>query len=549
MSSNNIKSVFYTILRGLQNELRKIVAFFLTGFLITIFALRSFGWNFFENMMRTNMSEEISSQVSIITQTPFEVFLLQIKIGFFMGIIFTVPILLYIINKNFIPDSKLDTSKVPKYILGAVVLFSFIMISSGLLYSYNVFFPTIFNFLASLTISAGISPTYSISSWTVFIFILSVSFSVAAQIPIVIPILVGYDVVSYQAIRNKWRHWIVFTAIFGAVLSPPEPISQILWALPLIILYVISLGISKIVLKIKSVRGLDSTNKDLDGEINDNNRKSVKREDSEDTDNTEYMLSDINIPELNEDTVGKYKKYLDIAIKGIRSNLFIILGIFMLSTFGSFYLLFGYLTEFSIEVLSSEINSQEMLNIVELHPVEFLLFQVKISFIIGILVTTISAVVLIWPHFVKNKLSDIPRSRLVGYILVISGIFISTMSVTFLYIIPEIINILILDVERINGIVSFRISSLFWSIVYISAIFGFILSLYFSVIFSFYEDVLDYEIIYSKWRHILFGIVLASILVTPSGILKALSISLPIIISFLLALTTVMTLRYKDNIL
>lgn len=535
MDLENIKSQSFSYLGGLQSHLRKITISFIFGFLLTIVSLRSFGWEYFEYMMRSNMPEKISSDVIIIAQTPFEVFLLQMKIGLFMGVIFIIPIFVYEIIDIIEEKNHIDASDIPTYVILGVMLFSFSMVCAGLVYSYNIFFPTIFDFLATLTINAGISPTYAISNWTVFIFILSVSFAVAAQVPVIIPVLVAYDIVSYEKIRNGWRHWVVFTAIFGAFLSPPEPISQILWALPLILLYVISLGISRIILVFKSDKNKD--------QINQEEKESSKKQISDDENESEFWLSELNIPNLNEETIGKYKQYFDVILYAIRSNIFILLGIFVVSSFGSFYLLFGYATESAIQILNSEVQLQESLNIVELHPVEFLLFQVKVAFIIGILSTVISSLLLVWPHILKQKLSNIPRTKLTGYVVTVICIFLLSSTLTFMYVIPEIINILIYDVDRINGVVAYRISNFFWSIVYLSGGVGFMFSIYTSIVIGFYEDLLDYSVVYSKWRHILFGIIFTSIMITPSGIIKALAISVPISISFLISLYSITKYR------
>ena len=80
---------------------------------------------------------------------------------------------------------------------------------------------------------------------TYFIWILILS-SFVYQLPIFILILVKTGIVDFLWLQSNRRYAIVLFFIFGALLSPPDPISQIFVALPLIFLYELSILLSKI---------------------------------------------------------------------------------------------------------------------------------------------------------------------------------------------------------------------------------------------------------------------------------------------------------------
>jgi sec-independent protein translocase protein TatC len=111
-----------------------------------------------------------------------------------------------------------------------------------------------FAFLADNAVGAGFRPTYSISMWAQFIFLLSLSFGLAAQLPLLMSTLSYTGIVPYETFRDKWKYAVVAIFVFGALFSPPDPFTQIMWAVPLVTLYGASLYITKIVITTKRSR-------------------------------------------------------------------------------------------------------------------------------------------------------------------------------------------------------------------------------------------------------------------------------------------------------
>ncbi|OYR69366.1 preprotein translocase subunit TatC, partial [Halorubrum sp. E3] len=87
--------------------------------------------------------------------------------------------------------------------------------------------------------------------WTEFIVFLSLSFGLAGQMPMLITGLSYAEIVQYETFRDKWRYAVVAIFVFGAVFSPPDPFTQLLWAFPLVALYGFSLYLAKLVVTAK----------------------------------------------------------------------------------------------------------------------------------------------------------------------------------------------------------------------------------------------------------------------------------------------------------
>jgi sec-independent protein translocase protein TatC len=235
------------MLRAAQKDLQKVFIFFLIGFLGTFYALRLYVWDFLERVTRAQMSAGISGDVSIIAQTPFDVILLQAKIGLVVGVVLALPAFLYFSRDALVERGLWPSSPVPAWQLALIFLGMVTLFVLGVAYGYFVFFPFTFAFLAQNAIAAGFSPTYSIVKWAQFIFLLTASFGLASQLPLAMTGLSYAEIVPYETFRDKWRYAVVGVFAVGALFTPPDPFTQIMWAIPVLALYGVSLYLAKVV--------------------------------------------------------------------------------------------------------------------------------------------------------------------------------------------------------------------------------------------------------------------------------------------------------------
>ncbi|ELZ31003.1 Sec-independent periplasmic protein translocase [Halogeometricum pallidum JCM 14848] len=234
------------MLRAAQKDLQKVFIVFLIGFLGTFYALRLYVWDFLKAVMRQNMSEIINEQVKIIAQTPFDVVLLQAKIGMVTGLILAAPVFIYFSRDALRERGYWPSAPVPKWQLGLILSGMVGLFALGVAYGYLFFFPITFSFLAKNTYNIGFAPTYSIVKWAQFMFLLTVSFGLASQLPLVMTLLSYTEIVPYETFRDQWRYAVIGVFLAGALFTPPDPFTQILWAIPVLTLYGVSLYLSKI---------------------------------------------------------------------------------------------------------------------------------------------------------------------------------------------------------------------------------------------------------------------------------------------------------------
>ena len=235
------------VLSAAQTHLKKVFFIFVVFMMLTIWALRAFIWDRLKaDLVFSRMDVTTQQATEIVAVTPFDVILLQVKIGLVVGIIASVPALIYygrgaLKRRGFWPDESVPTWKIWGVIFTIVFLFA-----GGVAYAYFAFFPIMFEFLAENAVQSGFEPTYSIVMWTQFMLFLTLSFGIAAQLPLAMSALARSGIVPYETFRDKWRYAVVGIFVFGAMFSPPDPFTQIMWGVPLVVLYVFSLGVTKL---------------------------------------------------------------------------------------------------------------------------------------------------------------------------------------------------------------------------------------------------------------------------------------------------------------
>jgi len=235
------------MLRAAQKDLQKVFIFFLVGFLGTFYALRLYVWDFLKRVTRAQMSAQVNGEVSIIAQTPFDVILLQAKIGLVVGVVLAIPSFVYFSRDALKERDLWPSSPVPAWQLASILAGMVVLFVAGVAYGYYVFFPFTFAFLAQNAIAAGFTPTYSIVKWAQFIFLLTASFGLASQLPLAMTGLSYAEIVPYETFRDKWRYAVVGVFAVGALFTPPDPFTQIMWAIPVLALYGLSLYLAKVV--------------------------------------------------------------------------------------------------------------------------------------------------------------------------------------------------------------------------------------------------------------------------------------------------------------
>jgi sec-independent protein translocase protein TatC len=175
-------------------------------------------------------------------------FSMHILASFIIGFILAFPYIVWELYR-FLKPGLYSNEK--KYSRGAVAAVSFLFLT-GILFAFFVLCPIMISFLANYQISDMISNEFDISSYVGTIIALLLGTGLLFQLPMIILFLSNIGVVTPKSLRKKRKHAIVIILITGAIITPTaDPLSQSLIAIPLYILYEISIMISERVEKRK----------------------------------------------------------------------------------------------------------------------------------------------------------------------------------------------------------------------------------------------------------------------------------------------------------
>ncbi|MCX8084748.1 MAG: twin-arginine translocase subunit TatC [Calditerrivibrio sp.] len=180
-----------------------------------------------------------NSTLSMLKLT--EGFITELKISFMAAVFFSMPYILYELWKFIAPGLYAHEKK---YVSGFVISAS-ILFFAGAFFCYEYVLPIAFKFFLSYA-SEGISANLSLSWYLSFVVKLMLGFGIVFELPVVVFFLANIGLVTDKMLKKYRGYSIVGIFIIAAILTPPDVVSQIMMAIPLLFLYEISIFIAKI---------------------------------------------------------------------------------------------------------------------------------------------------------------------------------------------------------------------------------------------------------------------------------------------------------------
>ncbi|MFU8813149.1 MAG: twin-arginine translocase subunit TatC [Balneolaceae bacterium] len=161
---------------------------------------------------------------------------------FIIGGIIGSPIFIYQIWAFIEP--ALGSGKKLKTVMNAMFINFFFLL--GVLFGYFILVPFAVQFFTQFVISDVISNEFDINEYFTSVAMWTLSCGIVFQVPVVSYFLSKVGLITPEGMRKYRRHAIVGALAISAFLTPPDPVSQILIALPLILLYQFSILLSRL---------------------------------------------------------------------------------------------------------------------------------------------------------------------------------------------------------------------------------------------------------------------------------------------------------------
>lgn len=230
------------------------VAFLAKSFIFDVILFGPKDPNFITYRILCNVSKSIGLDESFcFTEIPFRIqsrtmagqFSAHMWTAITAGFIIAFPYIIYELWKFIAPGLHPKERKASRgFILVASLLF-FI----GVLFGYYIVSPLSINFLGSYQVSKEVFNDIDLSSYFGLIRASVLASGLIFELPILIYILTKIGLVTPETLRSYRKFALVGILIVSAIITPPDIASQIIVAIPVLILYEISIFISKIVLK------------------------------------------------------------------------------------------------------------------------------------------------------------------------------------------------------------------------------------------------------------------------------------------------------------
>ncbi|MBL4672001.1 MAG: twin-arginine translocase subunit TatC [Arenicella sp.] len=177
---------------------------------------------------------------SMIAIDPHGTFFIPFKLAFALAFAIAIPFVLYQAWSFIAPGLY---SKEKRIVLPLVVSTT-ALFYLGILFAYFVVFPLMFEFFAKMT-PEGVAFTPDIGSYMSFALSLFFAFGVAFEVPVAIVLLTRIGVISAGSVAKKRPYFILGAFVLAMLMTPPDPFSQVMMAVPVCLLFELGLFVAK----------------------------------------------------------------------------------------------------------------------------------------------------------------------------------------------------------------------------------------------------------------------------------------------------------------
>ena len=160
-------------------------------------------------------------------------FFVPMKVTMLVGFVIALPYVLYQIWAFVAPGLYQSEKKLVAPLVGT----SYTLFLCGMAFAYFVVFPTIFRVMAHYNAPLGAAMNTDVDNYLSFVLTMFLAFGVTFEVPIFVILLVRMGVVTVSKLKESRPYVVVGAFVVSAVVTPPDVFSQLILALPLIVLY------------------------------------------------------------------------------------------------------------------------------------------------------------------------------------------------------------------------------------------------------------------------------------------------------------------------
>lgn len=194
--------------------------------------------------MKTDLLPEGAKLVYV---TPLEVMMLKLKLSFILGVLIALPLVLFYtwrsLKKRLSVKNPISIKRRHVVLLIGAVIFMFAL---GASYAYLLMLPLFLEYLYLSAAGSGAVATYSIFKFISFAAAATALFGLIFELPIVLTFLTRSGLIKYETLVTYRKHIYILFLFAGAVITPPDVLSQVMVAVPMVIFFEISMLIVRV---------------------------------------------------------------------------------------------------------------------------------------------------------------------------------------------------------------------------------------------------------------------------------------------------------------
>ncbi|HZG13482.1 MAG TPA: twin-arginine translocase subunit TatC [Candidatus Bathyarchaeia archaeon] len=220
-------------------ELRKRIIWVLIVFILSMVAGLVYAGQAIEYLKQS----PLAGGIPLKSFHPSDVLGIYMQFSFVIGLIVTLPVALYH-TWRFVSPGLHEQERRGTLLFIPAAFFLFLL---GLSFGYFVVFPLVMQFVTNIAGTIQVDPNYGISQYFSFLFNMVIPFGFLFELPILVMFLTRLRILNPMRLAKMRRFAYFGLTIVGITLTPPEIVSDILVTVPLLLLYEISIWLSRTV--------------------------------------------------------------------------------------------------------------------------------------------------------------------------------------------------------------------------------------------------------------------------------------------------------------
>lgn len=195
------------------------------------------------NLFSAPLMESLPKGGKMIVTDVTGSFFVPMKVTLLVAFLIALPWVLYQVWQFVAPGLYQHE----KRLILPLVSSSYFLFLCGVAFAYFLVFPTVFQFMAHYNAPLGAEMSTDIDKYLSFAMTTFLAFGITFEVPVVVIVLVRFGVVELEKLKQIRPYVIVGAFIIAAIVTPPDVLSQLLLAVPLVLLYELGLILARFI--------------------------------------------------------------------------------------------------------------------------------------------------------------------------------------------------------------------------------------------------------------------------------------------------------------